>query len=204
MILIYDYGIGNTGSIKNMIRRMGLNSEISSELELVRDASVCIIPGVGSFDTCVSAFMKQDSSKVLLERIASGLKTLGICVGMQMLFEQSEEGELKGLGLIPGEVKKFNYADSSFTDKIPHMTWNYVKSNHKNVAYKIFEGDPKFYFVHSYHAVCSDEYVSGYANYGYKFPASVRKGNVHGVQFHPEKSHVFGMNFLKNFLQDET
>ena len=111
MILIYDYGIGNTGSIKNMIRRMGLNSEISSELELVRDASVCIIPGVGSFDTCVSEFMKQDSSQVLLERIASGLKTLGICVGMQMLFEQSEEGELKGLGLIPGEVKKFNHLD---------------------------------------------------------------------------------------------
>lgn len=204
MILIFDYGIGNSGSILNMIRRVGMQAEISSDSDLVRKANICIIPGVGSFDTCVSEFRKQESSDLLLQRISSGLKTLGICVGMQMLFNRSDEGKLEGLNLIPGEVKKFGSLDKNFTKKIPHMTWNYVTRNNEDKTYAGFENNPKFYFVHSYHAVCSEEYVSGYAQYGYRFPASVRKDNIYGVQFHPEKSHTFGMKFLNNFLRNET
>ena len=113
MIIIYDYGIGNNGSIKNMINRIGLKSEISSDASLIEQAEYCIIPGVGSFDTCITEFHKQKSSEILLQRISSGLKTLGICVGMQMLFKNSEEGKLDGLNLIPGEVKRFNSFDSS-------------------------------------------------------------------------------------------
>ena len=201
MILIYDYGIGNTGSISNMIKKIGLDSEVSSDVSLVSKAKFCIIPGVGSFDACITEFNKQESSELLLQRISSGLKTLGICVGMQMLFEKSEEGSLEGLNLIPGEVKKFNSFNSEFKNKMPHMSWNFVTRNNEDVTYVDFDKDPKFYFVHSYHVVCSDEYISGYAEYGHQFPASVRKGNIYGVQFHPEKSHIYGMNLLKSFFK---
>lgn len=204
MIIIYDYGVGNNVSIKNIINRIGLSAEITSEISQVEQASFCIIPGVGSFDTCISSFLRQNSSEVLLKRISGGLKTLGICVGMQMLFDRSEEGELEGLKLIPGEVKRFNSFDKDFKEKIPHMTWNYVSKIDDDKTYKGFDEDPKFYFVHSYHAVCSDEYVSGYSEYGHRFPASVRKDNIYGAQFHPEKSHTYGMKFLKNFFADET
>ena len=129
---------------------------------------------------------------------------MGICVGMQMLFKNSEEGKLAGLNLIPGEVKRFGSLDKNFEKKIPHMTWNYISVNNDDITYDGFDNNPRFYFVHSFHAVCPDEYVSGYAEYGYEFPASVRKDNIYGVQFHPEKSHTYGMQFLKNFLKDET
>ena len=200
MIIIYDYGVGNSGSIKNMILRAGYESKISSKKEEVEQAKFCVIPGIGAFDYCIERFHQQESSDLLLEKISLGLKTLGICVGLQMLFDSSEEGVKKGLGLIPGKVRRFDSFNPKFENKIPHMSWNYITPNNSNHAYSYLKNDAKFYFVHSYHAVCDDKYVTAYAKYGHKFPASVNNKNIYGVQFHPEKSHSYGLNFFKNFF----
>jgi len=204
MILIYDYGVGNAGSIQNMINRLGFNSVVGSEPSLIEKTNFCIIPGVGSFDTCVEEFNNKEGSQILLNRISEGLNILGICVGMQMLFEKSEEGKKRGLNLIPGRVQKFNSYNKEFKEKMPHMSWNHLDINSDDVSYKNFEERPKFYFVHSYHAVCSDKFITAYADYGHKFPASVQKGNIRGVQFHPEKSHVYGMTLFRNLFANET
>ena len=200
MKLIFDYGIGNSKSILNMMQRIGLDAEIGTSEEQVERADFCILPGVGSFDSCVKSFTETESSDYLLHRIANGLNVLGICVGMQMLFESSEEGELPGLSLIPGKVIRFDFKDKDLQEKIPHMSWNYLEVKKDIEYFRNYTYKPKFYFVHSFHADCSDKYVSSYSHYGYQFPASVKRGNINGFQFHPEKSHVHGKKLLTEFF----
>jgi glutamine amidotransferase len=201
MITIVDYGMGNLGSIKNVIKKIGFQSQITNNIDLIAQADKLILPGVGSFDSAMNNLKKLNLSQILIEKASSGTPLLGICLGMQLLSNSSEEGVEKGLGLIPGDVKKFILSEPF---KIPHMGWNNVEYNDNCSLYKNFENfeETRFYFVHSYHFVCkSSDNISSTSNYGITFNSSVHNKNVFGVQFHPEKSHKFGMLLLKNFIE---
>lgn len=200
MIVILDYGMGNAGSILNMINRIGGTAIISSNREDILQASALILPGVGAFDNGMekirsSGLLALIEKKVLVDKVPF----LGICLGMQLLFESSEEGVIPGLGWINGTVKKFKFENQNL--KVPHMGWNVVKSDH--LLFKSERPELRFYFVHSYHVNCSDEKNAiAKVNYGYDFVCGVQKDNIYGIQFHPEKSHKFGMEFFLHFLRD--
>lgn len=202
MIVIVDYGMGNLASIKNMIKKVGGKSIISSDPEEVKNASALIFPGVGSFDNAVLKLESSGLKQVILDFVDSGKPFLGICLGMQLLFEKSEEGKLPGLGLIKGTVNKFNFPQGVL--KVPHMGWNKVNVYNPDNCnlYNGLESENRFYFVHSFHANCTNsDDIYATSNYGFEFTCSVKKNNVYGAQFHPEKSHKFGMKFFKNFLE---
>lgn len=201
MIVIVDYNLGNLGSIKNMINRIGHDSVISSDPEVVLQARRLILPGVGSFDHAIFNLKNLGLFDVVKVVANSGVPTLGICLGMQILAEKSEEGLEFGLGLIPGVVKKF---DLSPNFKTPHMGWNIAKPSTGNSLFKDLEIDSRFYFVHSYYFEClNQENVLSKTNYEVEFTSAVFKKNIYGVQFHPEKSHLYGMKLLKNFIEVE-
>lgn len=201
MIVILEYGIGNLSSVRNMLKKAGIKAVISGNPDDVRQAEKIILPGVGHFDHCMSELRKAHFFDALCRRVLEE-KTplLGVCVGHQMLFEASEEGQEKGLGWIPGKVVKFKPQQMPGRFKIPHMDWTDVEPVAGSV---LFAGisEPRFYFVHSYYAECAAGYVQATAEYGYRFTASVCCGNIFGVQFHPEKSHRFGMQVYKNFAE---
>jgi glutamine amidotransferase len=202
MIKILDYGMGNCGSFKNMLRYLGVESEIVDSPELLLDAEAIILPGVGAFDNGVKKLQRFRS---VLEDLVIVQKVpfLGICLGMQLLFESSEEGELKGMDWISGYVRKFNFDHIALTKRlaIPHMGWNEVHYTDSVVLNKKLEVSPRFYFVHSYHVECKERNnILATASYGYEFTCAVQKENIFGVQFHPEKSHKFGKEFFKSFL----
>ena len=199
MIKIIDYGVGNAGSIKNMLLKLGgsvATAEIPAELS---NAKLIILPGVGSFDAGMAHLRRRGFDHAVREIADQGnVFFLGICLGMQLLFDSSEEGVEPGLGLIPGRVVRFNFDRAGL--KIPHMGWSkvrYVKRD--GILDGVFE-DARFYFAHSYHVVCSDEYVLGATTYGHDFPSVVAKGRVYGAQFHPEKSHRYGLALLKRLV----
>lgn len=200
MIIIIDYKIGNVGSILNMLEKIGVDAVISSDIGQIKNASKLILPGVGSFDNGMKNLEEMGLISVLEEKVLKG-KTpiLGICLGMQLFARKSEEGVLNGLGWIDGEVRKFKL-DNSF--KIPHMGWNTIDICKKDPLFADMEDEIKFYFVHSYHFACkSQDDILATTNYGYDFPSIIRKENIIGVQFHPEKSHKYGMKLLKNFVE---
>ena len=204
MIVIIDYGMGNLGSIQNMLRRVGAkNTLVSSQPDAISTAEKIILPGVGAFDTAVDR-LRSGGFIELLEHKANIEKVpmLGICLGMQLLFERSEEGGLEGLGWIEGEVRRFNFARNGEGLKIPHMGWNIVVQNKPSPIFVEMFQENRFYFVHSYHAVCQNaEDVLLRTNYGYDFTSAVQRDNIFGVQFHPEKSHKFGKKLLENFAR---
>jgi len=205
MIVILDYGVGNAGSIHNMIRHVGGDAVISSCNQIISDASALILPGVGAFDHGMDKLCSSGLLSIIKKRIFDDkIPILGICLGMQLLFESSEEGALKGLGWIPGQVKRFDFSDTSQTGlKIPHMGWNEIQPANNHPLFAGLESEARFYFVHSYHIVCnSDQYAIASAAYGYTFTCAVQNDNIYGVQFHPEKSHRFGMRLFKNFLEN--
>ena len=195
--------MGNTASILNMIKHIGGEAVISYDKNAIDSAKALILPGVGSFDNAMERIIQNGLLDPLRRRVVDeGVPLLGICLGMQLLFEKSEEGKLEGLGLIPGEVKRFSFHDdTNIRLKIPHMGWNVVNPVNNDPVFESNEEELRFYFVHSYHAVCEDKYISAITNYGYDFPCAVRRGNIFGVQFHPEKSHRFGMLFFENFIR---
>jgi glutamine amidotransferase len=199
MITIIDYGMGNVGSIKNMLKKIGHNSIISSSLSDIEKASKLILPGVGRFDSAMENLNTLQLCDTIRQKAATGIPLLGICLGMQILANSSEEGTNSGLGIIPGEVKKFNLKSPY---KVPHMGWNKVECN---LDSEIFNGfsqfeEVRFYFVHAYYFQNTlSENCVGKTNYSHPFTSAVQKGNTFGVQFHPEKSHIFGMALLKNF-----
>lgn len=203
MIAILDYGIGNIGSIDNMLKKIGAAAIITSDNEIISNASKLILPGVGHFDYCMqqlkaSPFFSLLQQKVLIQKTP----VLGVCVGCQMLMNSSEEGSEEGLGWINGKVVKFDKRRLPQNFKIPHMDWTDVSPLSENALYAKIE-EPRFYFVHSYHLQCDHEKnITATANYGYSFPASVADGNIMGVQFHPEKSHKFGMQLYSNFVNN--
>lgn len=201
MITIVDYGVGNLASIQNMLARANVDSRIcSSEFE-IRSASKLILPGVGAFDTCViklheSGLLDTLNTKVLHERIP----VMGVCVGHQLLFETSEEGKMPGLGWLKGKVVKFAGLEKPVKLKVPHMGWTEVVPAKQSRILTDLQEAVRFYFVHSYFALPDDPAdVLMHATYGVPFTAAVEKGNILGVQFHPEKSHRYGLKLLANF-----
>lgn len=202
-IVIADYGIGNLGSIRNMFKRIGVDAVISGDPGLIREADKLLLPGVGHFDYCMEQLKKSTFYELLNQRVLDEkVPVMGVCVGCQMLMESSEEGTEKGLGWLKGKVVRFRSEDLPAALKIPHMGWADVQPKGDDILYKGID-EPRFYFVHSYHLIC-DEPVdeTGVARYGYDFTVSVQKENISGVQFHPEKSHKFGMKLYENFARN--
>lgn len=205
MIVIVDYGMGNLGSILNMLKKIGAEAIISSDVDIIKNADKLILPGIGAFDTGMKNLNGLKIIPILNNKVISE-KTpiLGICLGMQLLTKSSEEGILPGLGWINAQTIKFKFDEKNNNLKIPHMGWNTVHLSKNSPLFKEMFDEPRFYFVHSYHVVCDDEQdILTQTYYGYEFASAVQKDNIMGVQFHPEKSHKFGMKMLKNFAELE-
>lgn len=205
-VVIADYGMGNVASIENMCRRLGPPVKVSSTREDLLAASRIILPGVGAFDEAMQTLRSLGMDDSLRTAAALGTPILGLCLGMQILLESSEEGTHAGLGLIPGTCRRF---PSSIGDRrllVPHMGWNRVTPTEPTpYLARLGESGSRYYFVHSFYAEPSDASdVSGTTDYGIRFPSAVARGNVVGVQFHPEKSHRFGMQLLGSFLITST
>lgn len=202
MITVVDYGAGNIGSVLNMIRKAGGQAVASGQSDELLKAEKILLPGVGSFDNAMSRLKKLALIEVLQERAEAGAPFFGICLGMQLLSNKSEEGTLPGLGLIPGSVRRFKFDAEQAHLKIPHMGWNRAEPLREHSLCKGLENDARFYFVHSYFYECeSPEHVLFKSTYGSDFASGIQRENVMGVQFHPEKSHRYGMQLLKNFIE---
>ena len=202
-VAIIDYGSGNIGSIVNIFRKAGAPAVLSADPDELRRASHLVLPGVGAFDTCMRNLRQSGLIPVLEERVLrAGTPLLGICVGMQMLSRGSEEGVEPGLGWIDAATRRF-VAPPGSSMRIPHMGWNAVRPARPAPLFAGLEIGARFYFVHSYHVQCDDPAnVAGVTEYGGPFTAAVRRGNIAGVQFHPEKSHKFGVRLIGNFVAD--
>jgi imidazole glycerol-phosphate synthase subunit HisH len=201
MIVIVDYSMGNVKSIQNQINRMGFDSVISSSSEILEDATKIILPGVGNFVQGMKNLQNSGLSDILSDLILNRKKLiLGICLGMQLMTNHSEEGSIKGLGWVDAETIKFNLATTS-KYKTPHMGWNtLVKKRASPILNNITEED-FFYFVHSYHVICNESPdIVATTRYGIEFVSVFQKSNIYGVQFHPEKSHSAGLQMLRNFI----
>jgi len=200
LITVLDYGAGNTASILNMMRKVGLEAESSLSPEVLGKSKAIIFPGVGAFDNGMKKIRDSGVWELLNELVLDRkIPFLGICLGMQMLFESSEEGNEKGFGWLPGTVRRFDFSDSK-VNKIPHMGWNLVNASKDNPLFESLHDENRFYFVHSFHVECDDaKHSVASTHYGYDFTCCVQKENIFGVQFHPEKSHRFGMAFFRNF-----
>lgn len=198
MIVIVDYGLGNVSAFKNVYNRLQIPVAIAKNADDLSGATKLILPGVGSFDYAMRK-LEMSGMRHNLERLVLEHKVplLGVCVGMQMLANTSDEGLLPGLGWIKARVKKFNTENNLI---LPHMGWNDASSKSCNKLFENMGNDAKFYFLHSYYFdPCNEADAIGTSNYGGEFTCAVQSGNIFGVQFHPEKSHHFGVQLLKNF-----
>ena len=200
MIAIIDYGLGNPGSILNMLKRIGVEAVITNDINTIKRAERYILPGVGSFDQGMKCLMELGLPEILHEEVIQLKKPLlGICLGMQLLAKRSEEGQLEGLGWVDAEVIKIPLNKRSI--KVPHMGWNYVSVKNKNRLLKS-EASDRFYFVHSYIVKCNKpENILAETLYGQWFTSVISQENIYGIQAHPEKSHTFGIQFLKRFCE---
>jgi glutamine amidotransferase len=202
VITIVDYGLGNLGSIFNMLKKIGFSSVITSDENAIAKARKIILPGVGHYDRAMERINQSGLREILDDKVTrEKVPVLGICLGMQLLTKSSEEGQLPGLGWVPARTVRFRFpAESNL--KIPHMGWNLVSRSTESPLSEDFELEHRFYFVHSYHAVVEDEkYSILKTEHGYPFDSAIQNDNVFGVQFHPEKSHRFGMKLLENFAK---
>jgi glutamine amidotransferase len=201
VITIIDYGMGNAGSIANMLRRIGAPSLITSRREDVEKASKLILPGVGAFDTGMAHLDETGLRGPLDDKVLrGGTPVIGLCLGMQLLGRRSEEGQRAGLGWLDAETVRFRFDPKESKLKIPHMGWNTVTRVNDSPMFAGFTEPPRFYFVHSYHVECRDPRdVAATVRHGYEVTAAVQRGSIYGVQFHPEKSHKFGMAVLRFF-----
>jgi glutamine amidotransferase len=200
MITIVDYGMGNVGSLINIFNKVGVDSHATSCPDELRKASKIVLPGVGAFDAGMRNLKTSGLMKALEERVRrDSIPLLGVCLGMQLLGRRSEEGTLEGLGWISAESKRF-VTSPDIPIKVPHMGWAYTLATRPTQLLSGMPPNSRFYFVHSYHVVCDDPSdVIAEAEHGSKFCAAVNRGNIWGVQFHPEKSHSFGMQLCRNF-----
>ncbi|MBZ9782643.1 imidazole glycerol phosphate synthase subunit HisH [Pseudomonas sp. REP124] len=203
MITIVDYGLGNIQAFVNVYRRLHIPVAVAKCAAELEAASKIILPGVGAFDHAIERLDASGMRPVLDNLVVeSKIPVLGICVGMQILSDSSEEGSLPGLGWVPGKVRSFKAVPELSDLPLPHMGWNDVSPSLNNSLFKGFEEEARFYFLHSYFFEClNSEHIAASSNYGLDFSCAVRADNVYGVQFHPEKSHHFGVGLLKNFAE---
>lgn len=203
LVTIIDYGVGNLKSIANMLLRIGVPSRLASRPEDVALATKIILPGVGAFDAGMSALHERGLVDALNERATvAKVPILGICLGMQLVAESSEEGERPGLGWIPGRSRRFSFPEPSPALRVPHMGWNAVTPTRESPLFAAVPMPRRFYFVHSYHLVCTHtEDVLATTSYGIEFTSAVAHENILGLQFHPEKSHKYGMAVLRAFAE---
>lgn len=203
MIAIIDYGVGNLFSLKSSLNMIGVSAIVTSDEKKIKDADKILLPGVGAFEDAARKLRETGLGELVKEETKNGKPLLGICLGMQMLFEKSfEYGEHEGLGLIDGEIRPI--ADVIPNDlKIPHIGWNALDFKNKSELFKYIKDGDFVYFVHSYYAKTSDKNVIATSEYGADLTAAVAKDNVFGCQFHPEKSGEVGLNILKAFCEME-
>lgn len=201
MITIIDYGSGNISAIANIYERLNIQYKVARTPEELKGADKLFLPGVGAFDETMLLLIKKGFKEVMDEEVLMNkVPIFGICVGMQVLGNSSDEGDLPGLGYINGEVRKFNEALINDKPKLPHMGWNTIQEKNSTSLLTGIDPEYGFYFLHSYYFDClniSD--VVATTQYGQEFASVICKSNVYGVQFHPEKSHSNGVNLLKNF-----
>lgn len=200
MIAIIDYGVGNLRSVEKALQFVGGEAKITSDRAEIFNANGVVLPGVGAFEEAMDKMRESELLEVVKSVIEDDRPFLGICLGMQMLFDYSEEGNecAKGLGVFRGSIKRF---PQDMGLKIPHMGWNTIKLDEKNRLFKGINNNEYFYFVHSYYLHSSDrELVAARAEYGLKFDVAISKGNLFATQFHPEKSGEAGLKLLRNFI----
>jgi len=207
VIGIVDYNMGNLASVINAFSKVGADARLESDPSKLDLYDKLILPGVGAFGDAMEHLKRNGMDEAVKAYAASGKPLLGICLGMQLLFESSEEfGSTEGLGLIPGEVIAFNKSKFDHSLKVPHMGWNElfqnVGANPRGCPlFNSLPDDFYLYFVHSFHAVCDDKYAIGKTHYGYEFVSAVQNGNIYGIQPHPEKSHKNGLKIIENFAK---
>ena len=206
MTTVIDYGMGNLGSIVNMGRKAGGSFTVSADPAVIAQADKLILPGVGSFDHGMTKLRERGLIPVLNQQVLERkVPILGICLGVQLFTRGSEEGVLPGLAWIAGDTVRFKRAVEPSTLKVPHMGWNFIDPAKADPLLRDLPPEPRFYFVHSYHLVCDDATdVLTWTQHGHRFASAVQRGNIWGTQFHPEKSHKFGLALMKNFLQLRT
>ena len=204
MIRIVDYGVGNIQAFINLFDRLGIEAQRASDPRAIEEATHLILPGVGHFDHAMQCLNESGMRPTLEELVlGKGVPLLGVCVGMQMLSTGSDEGKLPGLNWVPGRVRAFSSAAHLTHLPVPHMGWNDLRTSVGSKLFtKNFDEVPQFYFLHSYYFDAEDKVdVAATANYGLNFDAVVSREHIHGVQFHPEKSHRWGAQLLKNFVE---
>ena len=201
MITIVDYGMGNLRSVQKAFERVGVQVKISGTPDEILSADKIVLPGVGHFEKGVNNLKERGLFKVLNEAVlAKKIPIIGICLGMQLMTEFSEEGNCEGFGWIKGKTKKFSFEGNGL--KIPHMGWNNLIITKSDSLYDGISSDNFFYFVHSYYVSCDEENnILAETSYGNKFVSSFQKENIFGCQFHPEKSHDAGLKVLSNFVK---
>ena len=201
MITIIDYGLGNIQSFANVYKRLNMPCSIATNPKELEPAQKLILPGVGAFDHAMTLLQDSGMRETLDELVLDKkIPIIGICVGMQILANSSEEGALNGLKWIDGEVKKFDVPHLPFKTGLPHMGWNNVNPTENEPIFEGLDSSSRFYFLHSYYFSCNNaSNVIATADYGVEFCCTVKRDNIYGVQFHPEKSHSNGITVLKNF-----
>ena len=201
MIAIIDYGVGNLFSLKSSLREIGAEAVVTSDEKVIAEADRIILPGVGAFEDAARKLRETGMAEVVKREAAAGKPMMGICLGMQLMFDVGYEyGEHEGLGLIRGSVRPIaDVIPEGY--KIPHIGWNLLKFRKESPLFKYIKEDDYVYFVHSYYAAECDESVIAVTEYGAELTAAVANGNVYGCQFHPEKSGEVGMNILKAFME---
>jgi glutamine amidotransferase len=201
MIAIVDYGLGNLKAFANIYKRLNIPVEIVTTSEQLKKSKKIILPGVGAFDHAMEQLNNSGLRDTLDELVLNKeIPVLGICVGMQMLGNYSDEGKLSGLKWIDGEVKLFDVNSIKHTTRLPHMGWNDVEPTRLNPIMEGLDNKAIFYFLHSYYFSCNDSNDSiAESDYGIRYTCAVNHKNIYGVQFHPEKSHGYGIQLLKNF-----
>jgi glutamine amidotransferase len=203
MIIIVDYGVGNLGSIKNMFKKAGFKAEPSSDPAVLGNADKLILPGVGAFDAAMRKFRETGLVSVVGELVLEKkIPVLGLCVGLQLMSKGSEEGKEAGLGWFDAETVRFKFDAEHAHLKIPHMGWNEIHICREHPLVAGLDAGSRFYFVHSYHVVAKEtDAVLATTEYGVTIHSILGRGNILGAQFHPEKSHKFGLQLLKNFAE---
>jgi len=200
VITIVDYGVGNIGALLNMFDYLGLEAQVCADAAKIVTAQSLVLPGVGSFDKAMTTLRERQLILALNEAVLHrNIPVLGVCLGMQLFARSSEEGEQEGLGWIDADVKRISIPQGSCL-KVPHIGWSEVSVIQENQLFRSMEGVVRYYFNHSYHMVCNNSNdVAAVFNYEQPLVCSIKHNNIYGVQFHPEKSHRFGMHLLKEF-----